>query len=100
MKPGKLYKIERLDPRAPSDGLEWVFVWDNPYGGNRVIDKLPVGKPYMFIRHEPGMICLVLGKEKYNEDTYCKILVGDQVCYMHHSLYNGDNFQVVRSEAA
>ena len=49
---------------------------------------------------KPGMICLVLGKEKYNEDTYCKILVGDQVCHMHHSLYNGDNFQVVRSEAS
>lgn len=51
MKPGKLYKIER----RTMDALEWVFVWDNPYGGNRVIDKLPVGKPYMFIRHEPGM---------------------------------------------
>jgi len=49
---------------------------------------------------EPGMICLVLGKEKYIKDTYCKILVGDRVCYMHHSLYNGDNFQIVRSEAA
>ncbi len=49
---------------------------------------------------EPGMICLVLGKEKYIKDTYCKILVGDRVCYMHHSLYNGDNFQIVRSEVA
>lgn len=49
---------------------------------------------------EPGMICLVLEKVKWRNDTYCKILVGDQVYYMHHSLYNGDNFQVVRSEAA
>ena len=49
---------------------------------------------------KPGMICLVLGKEKYNEDTYCKILVGDQIYYMHGSLYNQTNFQVVRSEAA
>ena len=49
---------------------------------------------------EPGMICLVLEKVKWRNDTYCKILVGDQICYMHHSLYNGDNFQVVRSEAA
>ena len=49
---------------------------------------------------EPGMICLVLGKEKYIKDTYCKILVGDQICYMHHSLYNGDNFQIIRSEAS
>lgn len=48
---------------------------------------------------EPGMICLVLGKEKYNEDTYYRILVGDQVCYMHDSLYNQINFQIVRSEA-
>ena len=71
MKPGKLYKIERLDPRAPSDGLEWVFVWDNPYGGNHVIDKLPVGKPYMFIRHELGM------------SVWCNILYDDKIGWIH-----------------
>jgi len=49
---------------------------------------------------EPGMICLVLEKEKYMKDTFCKILVGDRVCYMHGSLYNQINFEVVRPEAA
>ena len=72
MKPGKLYKIERLnilDKR--STDLEWVFVWDNPYSGNRVIDKLPVGKPYMFIRHEPGM------------SVWCNILYDDKMGWIH-----------------
>jgi len=46
---------------------------------------------------EPGMICLVLGQEKYDKDTYCKLLIGDRVCYMHGSLYNGTNFQIVRA---
>ncbi len=46
---------------------------------------------------EPGMICLVLEKIVWRGDTYCKILVGDCIYYMHHSLYNGDNFQIVRS---
>ena len=49
---------------------------------------------------EPGMICLVIEKIVWRSDTYCKILVGDRVCYMHGSLYNENNFQVVRSEAA
>jgi hypothetical protein len=49
---------------------------------------------------EPGMICLVLEKVVWGRETYCKILVGDQVYYMHHSLYNQTNFQVVRAEAA
>ena len=49
---------------------------------------------------EPGMICLVIEKIVWRSDTYCKILVGDRVCYMHHSLYNQTNFQIVRSEAA
>lgn len=49
---------------------------------------------------EPGMICLVLEKVVWGRETYCKILVGDQIYYMHGSLYNQTNFQVVRSEAA
>lgn len=52
------------------------------------------------LKMDPGMICLVLGKEKYNGDVYCKLLIGDRICYMHGSLYNQTNFQVVRSEAA
>lgn len=46
---------------------------------------------------EPGMICLVLEKVVWGSETYCKFLVGDQVYYMHHSLYNQSNFQVVRA---
>ena len=46
------------------------------------------------------MICLVIEKIVWRSDIYCKILVGDQVYYMHHSLYNQTNFQVVRAEAA
>lgn len=49
---------------------------------------------------EPGMICLVLEKVVWGRVTYCKILVGDRIYYMHGSLYNQTNFQVVRSEAA
>lgn len=49
---------------------------------------------------EPGMICLVLEKVVWGTETYCKILVGDQVYYMHGSLYNQTNFQVVRPKAA
>jgi hypothetical protein len=72
MKTGKLYKIERLVTfEQRSTDHEWVFVWDNPYGGNRVIDKLPVGKPYMFIRHEPGM------------SVWCNILYDDKMGWIH-----------------
>jgi hypothetical protein len=71
MKPGKLYKIVNLTMDAIIYRLEWVFVWDNPYGGNRVIDKLPVGKPYMFIRHEPGM------------SVWCNILYDDKMGWIH-----------------
>lgn len=49
---------------------------------------------------KPGMICLVLEKVVWGIETYCKILVGDQIYYMPGSLYNQTNFQVVRSEAA
>lgn len=45
---------------------------------------------------EPGMICLTIGQERYDKDTYCKLLIGDRVCYMHGSLYNETNFQIVR----
>lgn len=56
--------------------------------------------PEEYIALEPGMICLVLEKVVWGRETYCKILVGDQIYYMHGSLYNQTNFQVVRSEAA
>lgn len=72
----------------------------NPFKYLTAYCNLWTQEEYHTISLEPGNICLVLGKEKYNEDTYCKILVGDQICYMHHSLYNGDNFQIIRSEAA
>lgn len=71
MKAGKLYQIERLDARSWADGLEWVFVWDHPYGGNRIVDKLPVGKPYMFIESEPGM------------SVWCKVLYDDKIGWIH-----------------
>ncbi len=68
MKIGKLYKLLKTN-NVPE--LEWVFVWDNPYGGNRVIDKLPVGKPYMFIRH------------KFEMSVWCNILYDDKMGWIH-----------------
>lgn len=71
METGKLYKIERLDPHGPSNRIEWVFVWDHPYGGGCVVDKLPVGKPYMFIQHEPDM------------SVWCNILYDDKMGWIY-----------------
>lgn len=65
METGKLYKLNKVE------GLEWVFIWDHPYIRNHVMDKLPVGKPYMFIGNEPNM------------SVWCKILVEEKIGWIH-----------------
>lgn len=62
---GKLYKLNKIE------GLEWVFIWDHPYGRNSAIGRLPVEEPYMFIRHEPGM------------SVWCNVLYEDRTGWVH-----------------
>ena len=65
LQPGKLYKLNKVE------GLEWIFIWDRPYGGNRAIGRLLVDEPYMFLGHEPGM------------SVWCNVLYGDRTGWVH-----------------
>ncbi len=68
MKIGKLYKLLKMN-NVPE--LEWVFLWDHPYPGNCVIDKLPTETPYMFLGCAPMM------------NVWHNVLYGDKRGWIH-----------------
>lgn len=46
-----------------------------------------------------GMICMTVAETSLENDKYIMLLIGEQICYIHDSLYNPNNFEVLRDEA-